>query len=218
MQRTIFGDYATTHSAIFLDKCPLGAHLNPKVLRATLNVMAFTITVPKNLFLKLLFMLLVMVLAPLALFFSLVRLPFAKHRINKLSEILRNDWMPREKYIYIGSSSDNTQISDFLKDDIFGKYGKYIIWDAWDDSQNVWTSSEPDDTHRVTTFWQDIGGDFDGDAMVIIATYGPDDFAISTDHNFHQFWVQDIDRLGIEKTEKEIQAIVSHAINTWKSK
>lgn len=126
--------------------------------------------------------------------------------------------MPREKYIYIGSSSDNTQISDFLKDDIFGKYGKYIIWDAWDDSQNVWTSSEPDDTHRVTTFWQDIGGDFDGDAMIIIATYRPNDFVISTDHNFYQFWIQDIDELGVEETEKEIQAIVSQAINTWKRK
>ena len=44
------------------------------------------------------------------------------------------------------------------------------------------------------------------------------DFVISTDHNFYQFWIQDIDELGVEETEKEIQAIVSQAINTWKRK
>ncbi len=180
--------------------------------------MAFTITAPKDPLLKLLFVLLVIVLAPLALFFSLVRLPYAKRRINKLPAILQNDWMPRKKYIYIGSSSNDIQLSDFLKNTIFSKYEKHIIWDVWDDSRNVWTSSEPDDTRRVTTFWQDIGGDFDGDPMIIIATYRPDDFVVSTDHNFHQFWIQDIDKLGIEETEKEIQAIISQAINTWKRK
>lgn len=39
--------------------------------------MAFTIYSPKNILLKPLFFLLVIILAPLALFFSLVRIPFA---------------------------------------------------------------------------------------------------------------------------------------------
>lgn len=188
--------------------------------------MAFIITAPRNLFLRLLFIVLVIILAPFALFFSLVRLPFARRRINRLPEILRDDWVPRKKYIYIGFSTDNSQLSDFLKKKILGTHEKYIVWDEWDNTQNVWRSSEPDDMRRVTTFWQDIGGDFDGDPMIIIATYSPNDFAISSDHNFHQFWLQNDSHMAmyggkeltIKETEEEIQKIVNHAIDGWVGK
>lgn len=85
--------------------------------------MAININAPKNRLLKPLFTLLVVIAAPFALFFSLLRLPFAKRRVNKLPEILLNDWRPREKYIYIGPSSDFA-LSDYVKRTIITQHKK----------------------------------------------------------------------------------------------
>jgi hypothetical protein len=185
--------------------------------------MAININAPKNILLMPFFIVLVIIAIPFALFFSLVRLPFAKQRINKLPEILKDDWRPRKKYVYIGINT-GFALSDFVKDKIIREYGKHTVWDEWDSKQNEWRKSEPDGSRRITTFWQDIGGDFDGDPMIIIATYRPDDFKISSDHNFHQFWLQDDDnsalyngkRLTTKEAEKKIQDIVSQTLASWK--
>lgn len=167
------------------------------------------------------FIVLVIIVIPFAAFFSLIRLPFAKRRTDKLPEILRNDWLPRKKYIYIGLNS-NFGLSDFVKEKIIGQYENNIIWDEWDDAQRQWSSSEPDNTKRITTLWQDIGGDFDGDPMIIIATYKPDDFVISSDNNFYQFWLHEDDiihyngeKLKIKEAKKKIQKIVTDSIDIW---
>lgn len=170
-----------------------------------------------------LFILLVIILVPFALFFSLVRLPFAKHRINKLPEILLNDWQPREKYVYIGLNSDFA-LSDYVKKNIIARYEKHIIWDEWDTKHNEWRESEPDSSRRVTTFWQDIGGDFDGDPMIVIATYNPDDAVISENHNFHQFWLQESDdfvlyggnEISVGDAQDKIKRIVDDCMSKWK--
>ena len=99
--------------------------------------MAITITNPKNWLLKPLFWLLVIVLAPFALFFSLMRIPFANRRKRKLEEILEQDWKPRKKYIYIGFNSSHP-CADFIKSKILPKYGQYIIWDRWDEDKYEW--------------------------------------------------------------------------------
>lgn len=168
------------------------------------------------------FIVLVIVTAPFALLFSLIRLPFAKRRTDKLPNILKNDWKPRKKYIYIGLNS-NFALSDFIKEKIITKYGQYIVWDEWNDARREWSSSEPDNMKRVTTFWQDIGGDFDGDPMIIIATYKPDDFTVTTENNFYQFWLYGDDvvhfngeKLKINGAEKKIEDIVEKAINKWR--
>lgn len=167
------------------------------------------------------FVVLVIIAIPFALFFSLIRLPFAKRRIDKLPEILKNDWLPRKKYIYIGLTS-GFALSDFIKDKIIRDYGNHIIWDEWDAEQKEWRESEPDDSRRVTTFWQDIGGDFDGDPMIIIATYKPDDFTVTAENNFHQFWLYEDSivhyngkKLKVQEAEKKIKDIVEQAINSW---
>lgn len=170
-----------------------------------------------------LFILLVIVVIPFALFFSLIRLPFAKRRINKLPEILLNDWQPRKKYIYIGLSSDFA-LSDYVKKNIITQYKKHIVWDEWDAKNNEWKESEPDVSNRVTTFWQDIGGDFDGDPLVIIAIYTTNDTQISESHNFYQFWKQndsdlvmyDGNEVSIEEAQSEIKNIVDDSLKRWK--
>jgi len=183
--------------------------------------MALHINAPKNIFLMPFFVVLVIIVVPFALFFSLARLPFAKRRIEKLPEILKNDWLPRKKYIYIGLNG-GFALSDFVKDKILPSYGNHIIWDEWDEKQNEWRRSEPDDSRRVITFWQDIGGDFDGDPMIIIATYKPDDFTITAEHNFYQFWLYEDDVVRyqgedfkIEEAEKKIEDIVGKAVHSW---
>ncbi len=183
--------------------------------------MAININAPKNILLMPFFVLLVIVAIPFALFFSLMRLPFANSRIKKLPEMLKNDWLPRKKYIYIGLNSDFA-LSDFVRSRIISNHGKHIVWDEWDAKQNEWRQSEPDTSRRVTTFWQDIGGDFDGDPMIIIATYKPDDFVISIDKNFYQFWLYEDDRvnykgekLNIKEAEKKIETIVKNALDSW---
>lgn len=168
------------------------------------------------------FIVLVLIAIPFALFFSLIRLPFANHRIKNLPEILKSDWLPRKKYIYIGLNS-NFAVSDFVKEKIISEYGKYIVWDEWNAKEKEWNSSEPDSIKRITTFWQDIGGDFDGDPMIIIASYRPDDFTISSENNFHQFWLQDDNdfvhyngkKLTTKEAEKKIQDIVSQTLACW---
>ncbi len=170
-----------------------------------------------------LFILLVIVVMPFALFFSLIRLPFAKRRINKLPKILFNDWQPREKYIYIGLSGDY-KLSDYVKREIITRYEKHIIWDEWDTENSEWKESEPDNSSRITTFWQDIGGDFDGDPMIIIATYSPNDDVISKSHNFHQFLLQSSDdfvfykdkEISITEAQEKIKTIINNALSHWK--
>ncbi|MES2971169.1 MAG: hypothetical protein V4702_02510 [Patescibacteria group bacterium] len=184
--------------------------------------MALTINAPKNILLIPFFVVLVIIAIPFALFFSLIRLPFAKRRIDKLQDMLKNDWMPRKKYMYIGLNS-NFALSDFVKDKIIRNYGEHIVWDEWNEKQKEWRESEPDNSRRVTTFWQDIGGDFDGDPMIIIATYQPDDFVISNNKNFYQFWLYEDDRvnyndekLKTKEAEKKIEAIVEKALDSWR--
>lgn len=181
-----------------------------------------TVRVPKNLLLIPFFIVLVIIAMPFALFFSLIRLPFAKRRINKLPGILKNDWLPRKKYIYIGLNS-GFALSDFIKDKIIRRYGNHIIWDEWDAEQNEWNESEPDSTRRVTTFWQDIGGDFDGDPMIIIAAYRPDDFTVTAENNFYQFWLHEDnivhfngEKLKLKGAEKKIELIVEEALDSWR--
>lgn len=185
--------------------------------------MAININAPKNILLMPLFALLVIVVIPFALFFSLIRLPFAKRRINKLPEILSNDWQPREKYIYVGLNR-GVALSDYVKENLITRYGKHIVWDEWDAEHNEWHQSEPDDSNRVTTFWQDIGGDFDGEPKVIIATYSPNDTTITDSHNFYQFWQQDGEDLVMHETngisfieaQSKIQTIIEDALAEWK--
>ena len=184
--------------------------------------MAINIYAPKNIFLIPLFVLLVIVAIPFALLFSLIRLPFAKRRINQLPELLLNDWQPREKYIYIGLNSDFA-LSDYIKKNILTRNEKHIIWDEWNTERNEWKYSEPDNTHRVTSFWQDIGGDFDGDSMIVIATFSPSDRVISNNHNFHQFWKQDDadivmyggNEISIGEAQSKIQKIVDDSLKHW---
>ena len=173
--------------------------------------MAITITNPRNWLLKPLFWLLVIILAPLALFFSLVRIPFAKRRKHKLEEILEQDWQPRKKYIYIGFNS-SYPCADFIKSKILPKYGQYIIWDMWDEDKNEWSESEPDTDKRVTTFWQDIGEDFDGDLKLVIAYYTPDNFTISPDNNnFYTFYGS----TGADEVNSQIEYSIQSALKLW---
>jgi len=179
------------------------------------------INAPKNIFLMPFFIVLVIIAAPFALFFGLIRLPFAKKRIHKLSDMLKNDWMPRRKYIYIGLNS-GFALSDFVKDKIISDHNEYIVWDEWDAKQNKWRESEQDNSHRVITFWQDIGGDFDGDPMIIVAIYQPDDFVITTGNNFYQFWLHEDgtvnyngEVLKIKDAEKKIKGIVEKTLDSW---
>ena len=184
--------------------------------------MALNINAPKNMLLMPFFVVLVIIAIPFALFFSRIRLPFAKRRIDKLPEILKNDWLPRKKYIYIGMNR-GFALSDFVKDKIIRSYGNNIIWDEWDTEHNEWRESEPDNSRRVTTFWQDIGRDFDGDPMIIIATYKPDNFAITAENNFYQFWLYEDnivnhngEKLKVHEAEKKIEDIVEKSLNSWR--
>jgi hypothetical protein len=121
-----------------------------------------------------------------------------------MSEMLKDDWLPRKKYVYIGLNNGFT-LSDYVKDKIIRNHGDHIIWDEWDARQKEWSESEPDNSRRVTTFWQDIGGDFDGDPMIIIATYQPGNFVISKEKNFYQFWLYEGDEVNYNGEKLKIK-------------
>ena len=186
--------------------------------------MAFTINAPKNLLLLPFFILLVIVLAPFAIFFSLVRIPFARRRIRNLASILQQDWLPRKKYIYIGLTG-GFKLSDYIKENILPNQS--IVWDEWDESQKAWSSSEDDEMGRITIFWQDLGEEFDGEPMIFIATYSPDNFEISRKNgNFHQFTLIHNDdhvlyegkKLSLLEAQAKVQEITDTALMGWEQK
>jgi hypothetical protein len=144
---------------------------------------------PKNVLLKPLFVLLVILLTPLAVVFSVIRRPFAKRRIIKLDDTIQKEWLPRGKYIYIGFTS-NFVLADYTRESILPKYERNIIYDEWDVDEERWIESEPDIRSRITTFWQDLGGDFDGDPLLIIATFSSKKTEVGQiNENFHIFTV-----------------------------
>lgn len=185
--------------------------------------MAFTINAPKNWLLMPFFVLLVIILAPFALFFSLVRIPFAKKRVTRLNEIIASDWLPNKKYVYIGFN-DDLPITEFLERDVIPKYGSHMIFDKWSTANNEWVASEPDTYHRVTAIWQDIASDFDGDPLVVVAVLTPKqtkltESAISVyyfndDKSDHA--VLDGKKIPIEDVKKRMLDDIRSGINSWK--
>lgn len=115
-------------------------------------------------------------------------------------------------------------LSDFVKNEILTVYEANIIWDEWDETIREWRSSEPDTSQRITTFWKDIGHDFDGEPMIILAYYQPGSFNVSRDDdNFHQFMLDDDEKylfyngvnLSKKDVEEKITSIISRAVEQW---
>lgn len=192
--------------------------------------MTAIITIFKKIFATPLLLIILIPLIILALPFliiaALLSIPFGKKRLRSLPKILKNDWEPKQKFIYIGLTS-GYELADYIKSEIIPKNKQHIIWDEWDTERGEWNESEPDTTKRVTTFWQDIGGDFDGEPMIIVATYTPGDYAISKDsNNFHQFFFKDkqgktiynTEELNVEDAKKKVAAIVKDSLAAWKYK
>ena len=184
--------------------------------------MAFTINAPKNRLLLPLFILLVIVLAPFALFFSLARIPFAKNRVAKLNEIIADDWLPRKKYVYIGFS-DNLPLTKFIERDLIPKYGSYMIFDKWSAADNEWTESEPDTYRRVTAIWQDIVGDFDGDPLVILAVLTTKQTELAEDMISVYYFTKDKDdyavldgkEISVQDAKERILKGIERSLVSW---
>lgn len=175
------------------------------------------------------FILLVIVLAPFALLFSLVfslvRIPFAKSRVAKLNEIIAEDWLPRKKYIYIGFN-DDLPLTEFIEHGIIPKYGSHIIFDRWSAANNEWTNNEPDTYHRVTAIWQDIASDFDGDPQVIVAILTPEKTEVAEDtlkvyyfdHSKADHALVAGEEVPIKNTEKQILGDINAGLVSWETK
>jgi hypothetical protein len=136
--------------------------------------MALNIQAPKNRLLLPFFILLVILLAPFALLFSLVRLPFAKDRVAALNKVIAEDWIPRSKFIYL-NYDEGFPLAKFVERELIPKYGSYIIFDRWSDDDSEWTESEPGTHDRVVSIQQDIAGDFDGEPHLLVAILTPQD-------------------------------------------
>lgn len=58
--------------------------------------------------------------------------------------------------------------------------------------------------------------------MIIIATYKPDDFVITAENNFYQFWLYgdgtrfNDKKLNLKEAEKKIEDIIEKAVDSWR--
>lgn len=171
------------------------------------------------------FIVLVIVTIPFALFFSLARLPFAKRRTVRLKEIIAEDWLPRKKYIYIGYN-DDLPITQHIEQEILPKHEEHIIYDKWSSKDDEWTKSESDTHRRVTTIWQDIASDFDGDPICIVAVLTPKQNQITKEiidvYYFNQTKdgsvLLDGKELSVEDVEKKISNDIKTGLAIWKDR
>jgi 6-pyruvoyl-tetrahydropterin synthase len=169
------------------------------------------------------FILLVIILMPFALFFSLARWPFAKRRIVRLKEIITEDWLPRKKYIYIGYN-DDLPITKHIEQEILPKYKDHVIYDKWSSKDNKWEKSEPDTHNRVTTIWQDIASDFDGEAICILAVLTPKQNQITKEtldvyyFNYTKDGLVFLEgrELSLGDAEKKIDNDIKAGVASWK--
>jgi hypothetical protein len=183
---------------------------------------AFTIHAPKSRLLIPLFVFLVIVLAPFALLFSLVRIPFAKRRVAALNKIIASDWITRKKYIYINYDK-SFPLAEFVERQLFPKFGNHIIFDKWSDASGEWTENEPDMYHRVTTILQDIAGDFDGESHLLIGIITPESPQLGQDMaNITLFYESseghvnlDGQNISLEKAKKQIIAEINSGLQKW---
>lgn len=170
------------------------------------------------------FVLLVIVLAPFALFFSLVRVPFAKRRIAKLNEIITSDWLPRKKYIYL-NYDDDFPLVEFVERSLILKYGNHLIFDKWSAIDSEWIKNEPDTYHRVTAIQQDIAGDFDGDSHLLVAVLTPEKARLTEDMANVLYFNQSIDGyvdlrgedIAVEEAKKRISSEIEAGLHQWEN-
>jgi hypothetical protein len=156
---------------------------------------------------------------PLALLAAVVMITlFARkrpeHRINDLNEIVKEDWLPRQKYIYI--NCDDFDLNGFVEQTI-EKHKSNIIYDHWSEAENKWNQNEPDTYRRILTFMQDIAHDFDGIPHLLVALVDPNypTFSNQRHDNFLYFDPVEgglISFNGATITEEEVQAVVTSAI------
>lgn len=171
------------------------------------------------------FIVLVILTAPFALIFSLLRLPFARRRTENLKHVITKDWIVRKKYVYIGYHADSP-IAQYIEREILPKYKAHIIYDKWSDKGNEWKKSEPDTYRRVTTIWQDIAGDFDGDPICIVGVIAPGWNQITEENldvyyfNYPEYESANLKgkELSLDDIKKKIDADIKAGLNNWKNR
>lgn len=165
----------------------------------------------------------IVIFSPIILFFNIIGAPFSKKRINNLKKELVEEWLPKDKYLYIGYT-DDFALTDYIRNDIINKYQENIVWDNWSTSNQKWTNSEPDNIKRVKTFWQDICSEYDGASILIIATYGIDKGLVSiTDNSFYNHFNKDGtlcvtyrgNEISVLEAKTEIKRIVKESLYYW---
>ncbi len=169
---------------------------------------------------------LAVILIPIAALAHFIDAPKAKKRLTALPLILKNDWEPRKKYVYIGFHSDIV-LADYLRNEIIKQYGVYIVWDEWNPETSKWTNSEPDNFKRVTTFWTDIGGDWDDNSVLFIGTYNNKNYEISDENdNFHSLYFSEDptdvlyngEEIIVDEAKNIVLKIIEDALKDWTHK
>lgn len=110
--------------------------------------------------------------APLAAFFSLLNLPFAKRNITRLNARIQSDWVPRRKYVYLAYSDDHDLA--YFAEELIARYGEHIMYDVWSPSKHEWSGSEPDTYRRAMTLLENVAGDYDAESFLLVGVITPD--------------------------------------------
>lgn len=168
---------------------------------------------------------LIILLIPIVLIAGAVDKPFAKRRKANLKETIAKDWIPRQKYVYIGYN-DDLAITQYLEQSIFPRYKEHIIYDKWSSKDNEWSESEPDTYRRVTSIWQDVIGDFDGDPICIVAVLTPDKTELTEsmmdvywfDHTKDGMVLLEGKEMPLKDAEKKIDNDITFGLASWKDR
>jgi len=106
---------------------------------------------------------------------------------KKIKEVVKKDWLPNKKYIYVGYDS-NHPLCKFLKDELIGKYKNYIVWDERSYSSaehkkyvySVYKRREITKSNRLSAFGKGYGIDNYTDNEGV---YGPSNCVIGAYNN-----------------------------------
>jgi hypothetical protein len=147
--------------------------------------------------------LIVIILAPLVLFFNLIGWPFKRVARARLDKAIRELWIPNQKYVYLDYADEDPGLKELITKRILPKYGKHVVTIDW-------KKPKKDRTYVPSARWMNstIIQDYDDDygLVVVGVRQGPEVSLAYT--RYH----------GSYKTsEPEVENAIKEIVEEWRS-
>lgn len=107
------------------------------------------------------------IILPFMVVFWVVESPFRKKRSFRLSQHIKDTWIPAGKFYYIQYNSATT-IVDYIENDFKKKYGAHCVFHRWDDEDFSWSI---DSGFMSKQLESDLIYEYSGDCEGLVSFY-----------------------------------------------